>query len=105
RRALGRGDVRVLGEGRHVEDVLVARGDVPVADQRGLVVEPWLGGVAQAGQPVELVDVVRVVGLAAVRHVERPDAYAVAGRADRARLGGERLAPPGHALEPGRHVV
>ena len=61
--------------------------------------EPRAGGLAEPGQPVELVDVVRVVGLAAVGHVERPDPYAAAGRADRARLGGQRLAAPGHALE------
>ena len=43
--------------------------------------QPVAGGVAQPAEPVELVDVVRVVDLAAVGHVERPDPYAAARRA------------------------
>ena len=99
RRALRRGHVGVLRERRHVEDVVVLRRDVPVADQGGVLAEPAAGGVAQPGQPVELVDVVRVVDLAAVGHVERPHAYAAAGRADRPRLGGDRVPEPGHPGE------
>ena len=68
-------------------------------------VEPAARGRAQPGQPVELVDVVRVVGLAAVGDVERPDAHPAAGGADRAGLGGRGVAPPGHVGEADLDVL
>ena len=83
----------VVGVGRHVEDVLVLRGDVPVADERDVVAAPGVGGRPELGQPVELVVVVRVVDLAAVGHVQRPDPYAATGRAEGPRLHAGRLAP------------
>ena len=61
--------------------------------------EPGPGGGLQLGQPVELVEVVGVVDLAAVGDVERPDADAAARRADRARLDPGRLAPRRLAVE------
>ena len=83
--ALGRGDVGVADVGGRVEDVGVGRGDVHVAADHD-VVGARRDLVAQGRQPFELVLVVIGIGLAAVRHVDRPDADAIAGRRDRARL-------------------
>ena len=105
RRTLARSHV---GAGRvdgRVEDVDVLGGDVPVADQRHVVAEPGPGRRLQLGQPVELVEVVGVVDLAAVGHVERPDPQAAARRADRARLDAGGLAPRGLAVEADLDVL
>ena len=64
-----------------------------------VVGEPAGRGVAQRAEPGQLVVVVRVVELAAVGHVERPHPDPAAGRADRPRLGGHRVAVPGHRRE------
>ena len=79
---LGRRHVRGLRELCRVEDVLVGRADVPVADQGRGLVPPRPGRLPQPRHPVELVDVVRVVGLAAVGDVERPHPDAAARRSD-----------------------
>ena len=70
-----------------------------------VAVEPAARGRAQPGQPVELVGVVRVVGLAAVGDVERPDAHPAAGGADRAGLRRHGVAPPGHVGEADLDVL
>ena len=60
----GGGDVRGVGEDRHVPDVVVLRGDVPVADQRDLgrrvVGQPAGRRRPQRLEPLELVLQVRV---------------------------------------------
>jgi hypothetical protein len=103
--AFGRGDVGGLLEPGDVEDVLVGRGDVPVAGQDGRVVHPGRRGRVQAREPVQLVLVVRVAGLAAVRHVQRPDPHAAAGGADRPGLGLERFTPARGSLEADGDVL
>ena len=93
--------------------VLVERRDVPVAHERdlGVGVGDQLGGgvVTQAGQPLELVRVVRVGQFTAVGHVEAVDADAVANRGDRARLRVLGLlgvlVEAGHAVEAEPHVL
>jgi hypothetical protein len=58
------------------------------------------GGLPQPREPVELVDVVWVVDLAAVGDVERPDPDAARHGPDGPRLGIDGVAPPRHPGEP-----
>ena len=104
-RPLGGGHVRGRRELRHVEDVLVERGDVPVADQRGVPALPPGRGLAEPAQPLELVDVVRVADLAAVGHVQRPQPDPAAGRPDRARLGRRGVTERRHVGEADLDVL
>jgi hypothetical protein len=67
-------------------------------------------GAAQRPEPLELVRVVRVVELAAVRHVERPEPQPLdrdpeRPRLERQRAVVERLAEPGHVVEALTHVL
>ena len=62
-------------------------------------------GPGQGVEPAQLVAEVRVVERAAVGHVERPHAYAVAEGPDGAGLRCRRLAPAGHAVEADLDVV
>ena len=102
----GVGLVLVVRDAPHVG---VGRRDVPVAEQGdlrpGVVGQPSATGGRQRVEPAQLVGEVRVVERAAVRDVERPHAYAVAQRADGARLGRDRLAPARHPVEADLHVV
>ena len=98
---LGRRDVGLAHVGVRVEHVGVGRCDVHVpAHDRG----PGVGGdgVAQRGQPGELVLVVLGTRRPPVRHVHRAHPDPAAGRGDRARLGGGEA---GGAGDPGRDVV
>ena len=108
-RPLRRGHVSLALVERHRPDVVVLRGDVPVAHQRDLRLgvggQPAGAGVAQPGQPVQLVGQVRVAELAPVGDVERPDPHATAGRADRAGLGFGRVAPGRHLREADLDVL
>ena len=61
--------------------------------------EPAGGRRAERLEPGQLVVEVRVADRPPVGHVERPHPDPVAGRADRARLGGQRVAELGHARE------
>ncbi len=94
RGALGRRDVRLVGEGGGVVDVDVGRGDVHVSgdDERGA------GGADRAdpfggrGEEVELLRVPLAVDHAAVRHVGADDPHPADGRLDPAGLVRRRLA-------------
>jgi len=61
--------------------------------------------VAEPVQPVDLVEHVRVVDVAAVRDVDRPDAHVADGGTQRSRLALDRLSPAGHVLEADLDVV
>jgi hypothetical protein len=103
--ALGRGDVGEALEGGHVEDVVVRRGHVVVAEHRERAAADRVvrDGRLEGLEPLELVRVVGVVHLAAVRHVDRPDADRAAGRGDGAGLlDAVVTGVPGQALD---HVV
>ena len=101
RRPLAGGDVALVEVVLHRPDVLVLRRDVPVAHDRGGLarVDRLLGQVAQAGQPVELVDHVGVLDLAAVGHVDRRDLDPAAGGRQRPGLDDRRVAPGGRVRE------
>ena len=98
--------VLVVGDAPHVG---VGRCDVPVAEEGdlrlGVVGEPAATGRREGLEPAQLVAEVRVVERAAVGHVERPHAYAVAERADGAGLGRRGLTPARHAVEADADVV
>jgi hypothetical protein len=85
--------VRELGGVPHVS---IGRSHVEVAAdcQRPVVAQLTGEDLAQGAQPLEFVGVVRMLGLTAVRHVDRPQPHAGAGRSDRPglRLGEARLA-------------
>ena len=102
---LGRGDVRGVGEDRHVPHVVVLRRDVPVADQgdlrRRVLGQPAGSRRPQGLEPLELVLQVRVGQRAAVGHVQAPHPHAAAGGAERPRLG-RRVQPL--LRRPGRHA-
>ena len=93
------GETCVLrGEHRHVPDVLVARGDVPVAARArpapsGRSASQPAPATRRASSQLQLVLQVRVGQAAPVRHVQAPHPDAAAGRPERARLGDRRVAP------------
>src|SRR6185312_8384801 len=79
-------DVGGPGERLDGVDVLVGGGDVEVARHHRRVRLAGLDEVAQGREPLELVGVVRVVGVTAVGHVDRGDPQAVTGGGDGAGL-------------------
>ena len=90
--ALGCADVgqALLEEEVNVPDVVVLRGDVPVAHEGdlgvGVLGEPACGLVLELVEPLQLVRHVLVIQGAAVGNIQAPDADTVAGCGDGAGL-------------------
>jgi hypothetical protein len=98
---LGRRHVGVADVGGGVEHVDVGRRDVHVPAHHHRLRAPG-DGVAQGGQPGELVAVVLGVRLAPVGHIHAVHAHAAAGGEHRAGL---RVGEPGRAGKPRLHVL
>src|SRR6478735_9265615 len=106
---LGRGDVRGVAVVVDAPDVVVGRRDVEVTaegDLRVRLIDQLLRGViANRGQPLELVVVVRVADRPAVRHVQAPHPHARAQCTYRPRLGDGRIAPGREPRDPDLDVI
>jgi hypothetical protein len=87
---LGLAHVGSALEGRDVPDVDVERGDVEVAHERELQVgvrrQPAARLCGELRQPLQLVRIVRIVELSAVRYVQAPQPHVVDRHAEGARL-------------------